>query len=689
MALSTIYIYLISAKCPCQVDKIASLQKTRNNEQRTIKTRKIDPSTLIVRYSLFVNFMDLISSLNEKQQEAVRTIEGPLLILAGPGSGKTKTLTHRIAYLISRGIKPYNILALTFTNKAASVMKERVHALLSAQGDTITAPGTMPLMGTFHAVCARMLREHAPLLGYTSRFIIYDAADQLSLMKKVMKNLDMDTKQTPPQKILHTISRAKDDMLTPNLFEEQTDTYGAHGVSKAYHAYQDTLVQNNAFDFDDLIMQIVLLLQHDAGVLKKYQNRFRYILVDEYQDTNTAQYTLVHMLAKESKNICVVGDDAQAIYSWRNANFQNILDFERDWPEAKVIKLEQNYRSTKNIVAAASELVAHNQLGYPKNLWTKNPEGELIAIRELSNEYEEGEFILGEIEHQVAQKKYRLSDFVVLYRTNAQSRALEEVFIRGSMPYKIVGGTKFYQRQEVKDAIAWLRLLVNPHDTPSLDRLERLKVSVIAAKLPQKPRTKKVAIQLLLKDFQEKAKNEMVLGKLLKYIFRKSNYEKLLRDGTEKGEERWQNAQELLSVSEEYAHLPLEEALEKFLEDVALAQEADNVEYQSNLIHLMTLHMAKGLEFPVVFIAGCEEGILPHASSMLTRADLEEERRLCYVGLTRAKEKAYMLFTRRRMIAGSVQSNPPSSFIHEIPEKYLDIQQLGREEENDDVIEWN
>lgn len=632
---------------------------------------------------------NLFTVLNKKQKEAVQTIDGPLLILAGPGSGKTKTLTHRIAYLIEKGIEPHNILAVTFTNKAAEEMKARVRDLLINNVVSSRGGNIMPTMGTFHSVCVRFLRENAPLLGYTSKFEIYDDADQFSLMKKAMKELDLDVKQIPPRKIMSIISKAKDELQPPSIFESEASDYFTRQVAEVYNKYQTKLAENNAFDFDDLIMQTVLLLQRNESVLKKYHNRFKYILVDEYQDTNTAQYSLVNLLAQKSRNLCVVGDDAQAIYSWRNANFQNILDFEQDWPDAKTIKLEQNYRSTKTIVAAASDLIENNSVGYPKELWTHNIEGEPITVQEVSNEYEEAEFILGEIENQVAQNKYKLKDFVVLYRTNAQSRALEEIFIRNSMPYKIVGGVKFYQRAEIKDVIAWIRVLQNPQNTPARDRLEGLKASTLSLKFENHPRTKKATVQMLLEDFQNKMQKDQAslsLTKLLKYVLTKASYEKLLKDGTEKGEDRWQNAQELLSVSEEYADLPLPEAMEKFLEDVTLAQETDNISYQSDLVHLMTLHMAKGLEFPVAFIAGVEEGILPHASSMLSPAQLEEERRLCYVGITRAKNKVYLTFTNQRMVAGSMQSNPPSSFLSEISPHHMEIQGLDNEEEK--TVNW-
>lgn len=645
--------------------------------------------------------MDLLSFLNPEQKKAVEKINGPVLILAGPGSGKTKTLTHRIAYLITRGVSPKNILAVTFTNKAAQEMKERILNILKDNAGDIPA-GTdlsLPWVGTFHSVCVRILRENAALLGYSPGFVIYDAQDQLSIIKKVMKELEIDTKQIAPQKVLSIISGAKDDLLTPEEFYAQAQNNYERQIADVYKKYQSALEDGDGLDFDDLIMKTVLLFQNNESVLKKYRARFQYILVDEYQDTSTTQYWWLRLLAKKHNNICVVGDDAQAIYSWRNAKIENILNFEKDWPNPLVIKLERNYRSSKHIVGAASGLIKNNSEGYQKNLWTENGEGEPVNIIELSSERSEAEFILNEIQDLMEDESRKLNDFVVLYRTNAQSRAIEEVLLRNGVPYKIVGGVKFYQRQEVKDSIAWLRLVQNPSDTPSRDRLERLKLSTIRENLETNPTRKVEAIEILLKDFQKKsAQPNIMLSTFLRYIIEKANYEKLYRDKTEKGEERWQNLQELLSVAEDYSALPLNEALQQFLEDVSLMQEADTVEHQSDLVHIMTLHMAKGLEFPVVFISGFEEGLLPHSSSMMSQQELEEERRLAYVGITRAKEKTYLLFARRRLIWGNTQANPPSSFLFELPEENVNFRPLFEQKdsntepeyliEDEDIIDW-
>lgn len=644
--------------------------------------------------------MNLLQTLNPEQKKAVEKINGPVLILAGPGSGKTKTLTHRIAYLVTQGVSPDNILAVTFTNKAAQEMKERIFELLKENVDDVPSGTKMnlPWMGTFHSVCVRILRENAPLLGYPTNFVIYDSQDQLSLVKKAMKELDVDPKQTAPQKILSIISGAKDDLVTAEEFYARAQNNYERQIAEVYKKYQEKLEENNGFDFDDLIMKTVLLFQNNASVLAKYQNRFKYILVDEYQDTNTTQYMWLRSLAEKHNNICVVGDDAQAIYSWRSAKIENILNFEKDWPDSLVVKLEKNYRSTENIVTAASELIKNNSQGYQKNLWTENGVGEPLNIIELPSENAEAEFILSEIENLMEERPYKLNDFVVLYRTNAQSRAIEEIFLRNGISYKIVGGVKFYQRQEIKDSIAWIRLIQNPKDTSSHDRLEKLKLSLLRENLETDPSRKVQAIDILIKDFQKKAEEpNLILSNFLRYIIEKANYEKIYRDTTERGEEKWQNLQELLSVAEDYSALPLKEAMQQFLEDVALMQEADNVENNSDLVHLMTLHMAKGLEFPVVFIAGCEEGLLPHSSSMMSQSELEEERRLAYVGITRAKEKAYLLFARRRMLWGNVQANPPSSFLFELPEKNINFKPLSEQDtegeieyltDDEDIIDW-
>ena len=642
--------------------------------------------------------MAILQNLNDKQKEAVRVTNGPLLILAGPGSGKTKTLTHRIAYLISQGVNPYNILAVTFTNKAASEMKNRVRDLLETnpklsisdsqfQNNFPTSNNQFPTIGTFHSVCVRILRAEARKIDYTSDFSIYDDQDQISLIKKIIKDFEIDEKQLSPQKVAALINKAKDNLVSQDEYELSANNSSEKKIAKIYQEYQKKLKQINAFDFGDLIMQVVFLFAKNEHITEKYQSRFKYILVDEYQDTNTAQYKWLKSLAKKHKNICVVGDDAQAIYSWRNADFQNILNFTSDWPQAKVIKLEQNYRSTKNIVSAASTLIKNNSMSYEKELWTENKEGEPIAICQVENEYEEAEFIIGKIEQLIQKYNYTLNNFVVLYRTNAQSRAIEQMFLRYDIPYKIVGGLKFYQRQEVKDVIAWIRLLKNGNDEASLQRLQKLNLSSLKENLNAEIKNKKQAIEFILNNLNNKLQKNPTLTELVKYTIKISNFEKILRDGTERGEERWQNVQELLSVTQDFNQINIQEALNVFLENATLTQEADIIEEKSQLVHLMTLHMAKGLEFPVVFIAGCEEGLLPHSSSMMKIEELEEERRLFYVGLTRAKDMAYTLFTQRRMVWGNIQYNRPSSFLRELPEENIQFKPLDETLEEEEIIE--
>ena len=632
--------------------------------------------------------MDLLLSLNEKQKDAVTTKEGPLLILAGPGSGKTKTLTHRIAYLISAGVSPGNILAVTFTNKAANEMREKIIRLISQDyGEFKTPINSYPDTGTFHSVCARIIRNEAPALGISRDFIIYDDADQLSVIKKAMSELEIDIKQLSPQKVRSAISGAKDKLVTPELYKAQESGYPAAEIAKVYELYEEKLSLNGGLDFGDLILKTVLLFENNPSILKKYQKKYRYILVDEYQDTNTAQYSLINLLARESENLCVVGDDAQAIYSWRNADFTNILNFKKDWPNAKVVTLEQNYRSTKNIVKAASELIKNNSRGYPKDLWTSKEEGEPVYIKEVYDSYSEAEFILRKINKLASQKKYKLGDFVVLYRTNAQSRAIEEMFLRSGTPYKIVGGVKFYQRREIKDMIAWLRLAVNENDEASRERLKNIPLALLKARLFTTAPTKSAAIEILRGELALKLRENLKLREFMEYAAHKTNFEQILKDGTEQGDERWENILELFSVAEDYSSLDLKTGLLKFLEDISLMQEADQISNRSDLVHLMTLHMAKGLEFPVVFIAGCEEGILPHINSMFSQDDLEEERRLFYVGLTRAKDAVYCLTARQRMIWGAMANNPPSSFLYEIPADYKEVQLLEPDDEESDEEE--
>ena len=652
---------------------------------------------------------DILDGLNEQQKEAVVTTDGPLLIIAGAGSGKTKTLTHRVAYLIKKhGVTPQNILAVTFTNKAAGEMCERIIRLLYPQADknyrySLYNNSNLPTIGTFHAICSKILRSEIEVLGYSKTFHIVDDQDQQVLIKKVLKELEIDPQQFNPRAILANISKAKNEMMTVEKFENQANGYYEEIVAKTYKKYQATLKENNGLDFDDILMFTVEIFKKFPSALEKYQKQFRYILVDEYQDTNHAQYLLINMLAGKHRNLCVVGDDWQSIYKFRGADIQNILNFEKDYPEAKVIHLEQNYRSTQTILDAAYGVISKNINRKDKKLWTEKEKGHLVSSFEAEDESDEAEFIAHEIKN--AKRKY--SDFVVLYRTNAQSRMIEEVFLKRSIPYRIIGGIKFYQRKEVKDMVSYLRLIANYSDVVSLERIindpkrnigpvtlgkwkrmarkieanlieagaeiakqasdmaEKLKIPVSKADAIAKfcefiKRMKEIQPRIKLADFVEK-------------VFKESGYEQMLLNEGPEGEMRWENVKELVSVAQKYDEMKdeSENKLSAFLEEIALASDVDNINQNEEAVHLMTLHSAKGLEFPVVFIAGLEEGVLPHSRSMLSYAEMEEERRLMYVGLTRAKEKIYLLFTRQRTLFGSTQMNSPSRFLEDIPEKLM------------------
>ncbi len=656
--------------------------------------------------------MDLLSSLNEKQREAVSYTDGPLLIIAGPGSGKTKTLVHRIAHLIFSGVPPEAILAVTFTNKAAEEMKTRAQTLLKEHAADEGAPLHAPLIGTFHSICAKILRDHAYLLGYTRFFSIHDEDDAETFMKHLLEQLDISPKQYAPNLLCNIIDTLKEDCVTPDEFLENPQSYpkiSSHLVpliERVYPAYQATLHKQNAMDFSDLLAQTVWLFRKHPDILSSYQNRFQHIMVDEYQDTNRAQYMIVKALSEKNGRLCCVGDESQSIYSWRGADFRNILRFEKDWPQAKIVVLDQSYRSTQTILDVAGGLIKKNTQKKEKNLWTKNEVGERIVLTELPHEREEGEFIVREIERLADEQHIPLKEFAILYRTNAQSRALEEAFLRNDMPYILIGGTAFYQRREVKDLLAYLRILVNPTDALSLKRAVNIPprgIGKVAWKNIEKLHSENhgdfstLALSPAAKDFfqiildlQQKAKTTQP-HILLKDLIKKINYQQYLRDGTDKGEERWENVGELVSAAEGYHELPPLEALTQFLERVALAQDADNPAYRDNRVKLMTMHAAKGLEFTAVFVAGCEEGLLPHSRSMESPDALEEERRLCYVAATRAKRLLYFTFARQRKVFGKTQMNPPSSFLFDIPAELLDFHPLEKEylvSYEDDVIRW-
>lgn len=641
---------------------------------------------------------EILKDLNQNQIEAVRTVNGPVLIIAGPGAGKTKTLTHRIAYMIASGIRPENILAMTFTNKASQEMKERVNNLLGIENPSTRFARSGPLVGTFHSICAGILRDEAKVLGYKKNFSIYDEDDQLGLIKKTMEDLGYSPKNFNPYSILNRISRLKSELVPPQDFEKKEKNYYEKVVSQVYGAYQKELQKANAVDFDDLIMLAVRLFDENPEILTKYQERFKYILIDEYQDVNTSQYVLTKILSGESKNLFVIGDTDQSIYQFRNADFRNMLNFEKDFPEAKIVRLEQNYRSTKAILAAGQALIKNNVYRHEKDLWTQNPEGEKISIAQLDNEKEEAQFIIEKMK-ELIKKGHKLSDFVILYRTHAQSRPLEEEFLTQGFPYKIIGALKFYERKEIKDILAYLKLLANPNDFVGLQRIYNVpprgigKASFVrfnefarknnfdfieallkSEKMEDSSAKAKFALYAFGKTMEKingKVK-DYELTRLIKFIINEIDYKAFLDTTTEEGYMRWENIKELLTVARKYDKLETREALDKFLEEVALIQGTEEMEKNDNTIYMMTLHSAKGLEFPVVFMVGAEEGLLPHSKSIGSPIEMEEERRLCYVGITRAKKRVFISLARFRTIFGTSSQGVPSRFIGEIPEEVLE-----------------
>lgn len=638
--------------------------------------------------------IDQLEGLNEMQKEAVLTTEGPILIIAGAGSGKTRALTYRIAYLMhEKKVPAYNILAVTFTNKAASEMK---HRLLKLVGEE--AP--MPTVGTFHSICAQLLRRHIHLLGYENQFVIYDTNDQVVLMKEIMKAHYISEKQLNPKAVLGHISQAKNELIGPEEFQIQGHNYFTEKVAELYGPYQKHLQRAQALDFDDLLLKTVELFQTFPDLLHQYQDRYRYISVDEYQDTNHAQYTLIKMLAEKHRNLCVIGDPDQSIYSWRGANMQNILDFEKDYPEARVIKLEQNYRSTSIILELAHALIEKNKNRKEKRLWTDREGGSKVRLWHTMNERDEALKVAYSIaEHLKRHESPQYKDFAVLYRTNAQSRSLEEAFMRTGIPYKIVGGVKFYLRKEVKDMISYLRVIQNPDDSVSLLRIINTPARGIGAKslesLQHFAASQNISIFRAMERIQEipelssksgafnkftqliqhfqKLNKEFSAAGLLKHVITESGYRDFLKSERDsEGEARLQNIQELVSVADKYESLEPGVSLSTFLEEVALVSELDDLDEGQNAVTLMTLHSAKGLEFPIVFITGLEEGIFPHSRSLYEPQELEEERRLMYVGVTRAMDHLYLLYARERMLYGEFKQNTPSQFLWDIPEELLE-----------------
>jgi len=645
--------------------------------------------------------MNILEELNDAQREAVQIVDGPVLVLAGPGSGKTRVLTQRVAYLAEVvGIDPYQIMAVTFTNKAAREMRDRLDTLLGGRLHRLT-------IGTFHAICARILRREASHLPYTANFVIFDNGDQLSLVREALKALDLDDKAYPPRSILSGISRIKGKLLEPEKYEPES--YFEEVVARVYSLYQDLLRQNNALDFDDLLMQTVLLLRRDPEVRARYQQRYIHILVDEFQDTNTAQYELLRLWAGERRNLFVVGDEDQSIYRFRGADYRNVQRFRKDFPKARVVLLEQNYRSTQTILEAANAVIAHNLSRTPKRLHTDQGAGPRIVVFEAYNEQEEGAYVVQEIARLQAEGLARGGNCAIMYRTNAQSRPIEDAFVRAGMPYRLVGATRFYARREVKDLLAYMRLVHNPYDQVSLARIINVPPRGIGAKTlarlqswadslgiplydalrnlwmegqgeagegrqppPFGARAKKALLAFadMLQEALVAREGQSVLD-LLDLVAERSGYADYVRDGSPEGEERWANVQELRNVAANYRHLAPEVGLTAFLEEVALVSDVDDLEETVDAPVLMTLHMAKGLEFPIIFIAGLDEGILPHSRSLDDPDEMEEERRLCYVGITRAKERLYLVHTFRRSLYGNSELSAPSRFLQDIPTQLL------------------
>lgn len=632
-------------------------------------------------------FEIFFEGLNHQQKRAVETTEGPLLILAGAGSGKTKTLTHRIAYLIASGkANPQNILGVTFTNKAAREMRERVAKLLNQDADN---RAFMPFLGTFHSICVRLLRQDGGYVNIPSNFVIFDDSDQISAIKQAEKQLYIDEKSFTPHTIMGLISSAKNELIDPSEYSKYANGPLQQAVSKVYPLYQQMLKDAKALDFDDLISKTVQLLQGYHEVREKWRQLFKYIMVDEYQDTNAAQYNLLKLLVNDSHNFAVVGDDWQSIYSWRGADFRNILNFEKDYPKATIIKLEQNYRSTESILDAAHAVIAKNTQRSEKKLWTQGGKGEPVHVLQLNSERAEADAIANRIRNAIEIKLRRYSDFAILYRTNAQSRTIEEILIRYNLPYKIYGGQKFYDRKEIKDIMAYLRLIYQPEDKASFERVVNVPTRGLGNKSLQDfyawqfenkltleeainhvdehpslmPKAKKAFKDFsnILETSREVAKNT-ALPNLVDGLIRRLDYLKYIDDRTIQSESRIENVKEFLSVTQEYKEL----GLDGFLEEVSLITDLDNADPNANAITLMTLHAAKGLEFPVVFMTGMEETIFPHSRSLYSEPEMEEERRLCYVGMTRAKEELYLTYASSRLLYGVIQHNPPSRFISDV-----------------------
>ncbi|HET9498250.1 MAG TPA: UvrD-helicase domain-containing protein [Candidatus Limnocylindria bacterium] len=676
----------------------------------------------------------ILAALNPPQREAVEHVDGPLLILAGAGSGKTRVLAHRVAHLVASGVPPYRIVAVTFTNKAAGEMRDRIAGLI---GPEATREATI---GTFHSICARVLRREGDRIGLTSSFTIYDRADQLAVIKEALRRLDLDDKRFAPSALLAFIGQRKDELADPATAKRQADNFWEETAATVYEAYQRDLAESDAVDFDDLLLRVVFLFEQHPDVLARYQRRWQYVLVDEYQDTNRAQYRLCALLAAVHHNLAVVGDDDQSIYSWRGADLRNILDFERDWPDAKVVKLEQNYRSTQTILDAAHAVVSRVEGRKDKRLWTDRGSGAAVQVFDAYNEYEEAEFVARQVERLAssadrrrgwaslltsraedgpddggsgagaavgdqavagASGPMRFGDIAVAYRVNAQSRVLEEAFMRFGIPYQLVGGVRFYERREVKDALAYARLARNPGDRVALERVinvpargigdktvselrawadargETLWAAVEAAgsnaNLATRARTALAGFAELVRGLAAVAATEPASA-VLEASLERSGLRAVLDDGTEDGTERWANLVELRNHAAEFDEIAAPEGLARFLEEVALVSDQDTLEERPERVTLITLHAAKGLEFPVVFMVGLEEGLLPYARALDDERELEEERRLTYVGMTRAKDRLYLVHARHRSAWGSGGVEvEPSRFLADLPEDLLEV----------------
>ena len=648
--------------------------------------------------------MGLLDELNDKQYEAVTCTEGPNLVIAGAGSGKTKVLTHKIAYLIGeKGVKPWNILAITFTNKAANEMKERVKNLVGPDADDIW-------MGTFHSICVRILRKTIDRLGFDSSFIIFDTSDQKTMVKKIIKEKNLDDKMFSDKSVLYEISNAKNEMLTPEKYAVRANGDFRKGkIAEVYSEYQKRLKENNAIDFDDIINFTIEILLDNPDIFEYYSDKFKYVLVDEYQDTNKAQFTLVTLFAGKYGNITVVGDNDQGIYSFRGADISNILNFEKDFPGTRIIKLEQNYRCTQSVLNAANEVIKNNETKYEKKLWTSNEKGSLPKVYRAENEYDEANYIVGEINSLRRTEYYKYSDFAILYRMNSQSRSIEDILRRENIPYKIIGGLKFYERKEIKDIIAYLRLIHNTSDNLSLTRIinepKRGVGKTSLDNVESLANANNISMYEVIKRADEFGLNRVFgntrdfisvieelrnlkenksISELIKDTLTKTGYTKALEEeNTIEAENRIENLDEFLTVAIEFEEQSADNSLAEFLEGITLSSDLDGMEETDESVTLMTLHSAKGLEFPAVFLVGMEEGIFPGYKSIGEPQELEEERRLCYVGITRAKEKLFMTCSKQRTIFGSTSYNSISRFIKEIPANMLDGYEDLEDKRND------